>query len=139
MTQKTKKDNSGRNIRGPVQKNATDVAIAGAEEVHTYAIAISGDTTTTFVPFPVTEATGETVELARAIYRCSGGAPTLKVQKNAVDVTGFTGMACSSTQATTDPTNVGVTDKDEISVVCSAGAWTGWLYIGLVFTRAKVT
>jgi len=140
VTAKTKIFREIGNFLSGLQVAGSSVKVVGDsiefEFAHSYLINTAGDTSTTFVPFAVMEAAGNTVELARAVYRCSAGTPTIKIQKNGADATGFTGMSVSSTQGTTDPANVSVADKDEFTVVCTAGSWTGWLYVTLVFRRA---
>lgn len=107
------------------------------EETHAWALLGDGGTSTVFVPFAINEAAGETVQVSRVIYRCSSGTPTLKLQKNGVDLTGFTNLIASSIQATTDPADQDVTDKDELGLVCTAGSWTGWIYVSVLLTRSK--
>lgn len=107
------------------------------EEDHAWALLGDGGTSTVFVPFAINEAAGETVKVSRVIYRCQSGTPTLKLQKNGVDLTGFTNLIASSIQATTDPADQDVTDKDELGLVCTAGSWTGWLYVSVLLTRSK--
>lgn len=107
------------------------------EEVHTWAVLGDGGTSTVFVPFAINEAPGETVKVSRCVYRVSSGSPTLKLQKNGADLTGFEAMIASAVQGTTDPPDQDVVDKDELGLVCTANSWSGWIYVSVLLTRSK--
>lgn len=127
------------NFLGNLLKSGVAVLTKSAvwSETHTYAMLVDGSSSTVFVPFAVAIGSGEALALDRAVYRCNSGTPTVKVQKGGVDVTGFTGMSVTTTQAETNPTDVTLADKDELKVVCTAGTWTGWIYVTLVFKRTQ--
>lgn len=89
---------------------------------HTFAIA--GDVVVAVgdldyvVPFFIPEATGRTVKIVKAFYRInSGTSATVKLQNNGVDITGYTGIAVTTTTSTTDPADVNVVDRDLIALV----------------------
>lgn len=92
---------------------------------HTFAIqgdiaVPSGDID--FVPplfIPV--ATGRTVKLVKARHKINGGTnASVKLQKNGVDITGFTGITVTTTATTTDPADVTLADNDLIALVVTA-------------------
>jgi hypothetical protein len=94
---------------------------------HTYAITgeiivPSGDDA--FVlPFNVSLATGQTAAVVKCRYSInSGTSVTCKLQKNGVDLTGFTGITVTTTPASTDPADQAVVDDDELALVVTAVA-----------------
>lgn len=106
-------------------------------ETHTYALLGDGTTATIFTPHVVAKQAAETLQLFRATYRVSSGTPTVKLRNNGTDITGFTGMSVTATKASTTPTAVTLADLDELDMVCTAGSWTGFLYLTMTFTRTK--
>jgi hypothetical protein len=46
------------------------------------------------------------------------------VQKNDVDVTGFSGLSVTTTVATTNPANVSLADNDKLALIVTAVAGT---------------
>ena len=73
------------------------------------------------VPFFVPVYAGTYVKLVRARYRInSGTSATVKLQKNGVDITGFTGISVTTTAATTNPADVSLADDDLIALVVTA-------------------
>lgn len=95
----------------------------------TYAIAgeikVPVGQTDFLVPFFVSLGAGQTAELVKARHQINAGTSvTCKLQKNAVDITGFTGISVTTTPADTDPTDVALADNDEIALVVTAVAGT---------------
>jgi hypothetical protein len=96
---------------------------------HTWAISgeisvPSGDTD--FInPFFVSLASGQKMNLVKARYRInSGTSATVKLQKNGVDIAGFTGISVTTTTANTDPADIPLADDDQIALVVTAVAGT---------------
>jgi hypothetical protein len=93
---------------------------------HTFAVGgpiqvPAGDTD--YIPgFFVAAPTGmQTVNVAMARHRInSGTSVTVKLQKNGIDVTGFTGISVTTTSTTTDPTDVAVADGDYLQLIVTA-------------------
>jgi hypothetical protein len=84
----------------------------------------SGDTDF-FIPFFVSFASGQTAKIVSARYKInSGSSVTAKVQKNDVDVTGFSGLSVTTTVATTNPANVSLADNDKLALIVTAVAGT---------------
>ncbi len=77
------------------------------------------------VPFFISLGAGQTAELVKARHQINAGTSvTCKLQKNAVDITGFTGISVTTTPADTDPTDVALANNDEIALVVTAVAGT---------------
>lgn len=73
------------------------------------------------VPFFVSLAGGQTAELVKARHQINAGtSATVKLQKNGVDITGFTGISVTTTPADTDPADVTLVNNDEIALVVTA-------------------
>lgn len=94
---------------------------------HTYAIA--GEIRTPLgddyflIPFTVSLAAGQSAVVSSCRYSInSGTSVTCKIQKNGVDLTGFTGIAVSTTPTSTDPADQAVADNDELALVVTAVA-----------------
>lgn len=109
------------------------VTVNAAEKVHrlghTWAvpgeIAVPSGDTDYIVPFFVSLATGQTAALVKARYRInSGTSVTCKLQKNGVDVTGYTGISVTGTTAETDAADVSLADNDLLALVVTAVAGT---------------
>lgn len=84
----------------------------------------SGDTDF-LVPSPVTEGSLEVVTLDKVRYKInSGTSVTFKLQVNGADATGFTGLSATTTAATTDPTDVALSDLDLLAPVVTAVSGT---------------
>ncbi len=95
----------------------------------TYAIAgeikVPVGQTDFIIPFFVSLAGGQTADLVKARHQIqSGTSVTCKLQKNAVDITGFTGISVTTTPADTDPTDVALAENDELALVVTAVAGT---------------
>lgn len=76
---------------------------------------------TNYIPPMFVNAAGLTATLTAVRYVIRAGtSATFKVQKNGVDMTGFTGIAAGTTAATTTPTAVSVADGDAVAVVVTA-------------------
>lgn len=70
------------------------------------------------IPFFVSLPSGQTAKIAKCRYKInSGTSVTCKLQKNDVDVTGFTGMSITTTAATTDASDVTLADDDKVALV----------------------
>lgn len=75
------------------------------------------------VPFFVSLGAGQTADLVKARHQINvGTSVTCKLQKNGVDVTGFTGISVTTTPADTNPTDVALADNDELALVVTAVA-----------------
>ena len=88
---------------------------------HTWAFTGTATTSDTlpdiFIPVPA----GRTAKIVAVRHRCTSSSGTFKLQKNGSDVTGFTGIALSTTTTTTDPTDVSISNGDRINPVLTAG------------------
>lgn len=72
-------------------------------------------------PIFVSVAAGQTLKLVACKYKInSGTSATVKLQRNGVDVTGFTGLSVTTTAATSDPADVTLTDSDQLQLVVTA-------------------
>lgn len=97
--------------------------------VHTWTIpgevkVASGDTDY-IVPFYVRKLAGHNVKLHSCVRRINSGASaTVKLQKNGVDVTGFTGLTATTTTQTAAPTAVTLADLDMLALVVTAVSGT---------------
>ena len=68
---------------------------------------------------------GHTIKLVKARHRInSGTSVTCKLQKNGVDITGFTGISVTTTDTDTDPTDIVLADDDKIALVVTAVSGT---------------
>lgn len=77
------------------------------------------------MPFFVSLLTGQTAKLVKARYRInSGTSVTAKLQKNGVDIAGFTGMSITPAAAETDPADVTLADNDMLQLVVTAVSGT---------------
>ena len=95
----------------------------------TYAIAgeikVPAGQTDFIVPFFVSLAAGQTADLVKVRHQINAGTSvTCKLQKNAVDIAGFTGISVTTTPADTNPTDVALAENDEIALVVTAVAGT---------------
>ncbi len=106
---------------------------AGADKIYrigkTYAIGgeikVPVGQTDLLVPFFISVAAGQTVKLVKARHQIqTGTSVTLDVEVNGVGATGFTGLSVTTTPTDTDPTDVNLSDNDELSIVVSAVAGT---------------
>lgn len=72
-------------------------------------------------PVFVPVASGQTTKLIALRARINAGtSATVKLQKNGVDITGFTGIVVTTTAATTDPADVTLADNDLIALIVTA-------------------
>src|SRR5690606_24284698 len=72
-------------------------------------------------PFFVMLDTGQTAEVISCRHRInSGTSATVKLQKNGVDLTGFTNISVTTNAATTDPANQSLESGDRIGLVVTA-------------------
>ena len=77
------------------------------------------------IPFFVSFASGQTVKLVKARHIINDGTSvTCKLQKNGVDITGFTGISVTTTAADTDPADVTLADNDKLALLVTATAGT---------------
>jgi hypothetical protein len=92
---------------------------------HTFAVGgdivvPSGDTDY-IPPFFVNVPSGKLVNLVSCRHRInSGTSATVKVQRNGVDVTGFTGISVTTTATTTNPADIAIANNDMIAIVVTA-------------------
>jgi hypothetical protein len=96
---------------------------------HTWAIsgeiAVPSGDDDFIIPFFVSFASGQTASLVKARYRInSGTSVTCKLQRNDVDITGFTGISVTTTESNTDPTDVVLADDDKLSLVVTGVSGT---------------
>lgn len=72
-------------------------------------------------PFFIKFLAGQSAKFSMAMHRINSGDPiTVKLQKNGVDITGFTGISVSTTTTVTDPTDVALADGDMLQLVVTA-------------------
>jgi hypothetical protein len=95
----------------------------------TYAIAgeikVPVGQTDFLVPFFVSLAGGQTADLVKVRHQIQAGTSvTCKLQKNGVDITGFTAISVTTTAASVDPTDVALAEDDEIALIVTAVAGT---------------
>jgi hypothetical protein len=95
---------------------------------HTWAIsgdiAVASGDTNFILPFFVPVPAGQTVTLKSARYVLnSGTSVTAKLQKNAVDATGYTSISVTTT-ATTTSADVTIADNDKLALVVTAVSGT---------------
>lgn len=89
-------------------------AIAGS-------IAVPSGDTDFLVPALIRVHSNETVVIDSVRYVInSGTSVTFKLQQNGSDVTGFTGISCTTTAASTDPTDVALANNDKLAPVVTA-------------------
>lgn len=72
-------------------------------------------------PFFISLASGQSAKITSARHKINGGtSATVKVQKNGVDVTGFTGISVTTTSTTTNPADVTLAENDRLALVVTA-------------------
>lgn len=72
-------------------------------------------------PFYVPVKSSQSTKLVRARYKInSGTSVTAKLQKNGVDISGYTGISVTTTTAETDAADVALADNDVIALVVTA-------------------
>jgi hypothetical protein len=72
-------------------------------------------------PFFISLGSSETAKIVKCRYVLgTGTSATCKLQKNGVDVTGFTAISATTTAATTTATGVSVAEDDQIALVVTA-------------------
>lgn len=89
---------------------------------HTYAVVdkvkVPSGQKNFIIPFFVSTSGGQTIKLVKARHRINAGTSvTCKLQKNDVDITGFTGITVTQASADTDPTDVTLADNDKLALV----------------------
>jgi hypothetical protein len=68
---------------------------------------------------------GQTAKIISCIHSIyDGTSVTAKLQKNGADVTGFTSMNVTTTESTTDPTDVSLADGDKLAPVVTGVSGT---------------
>lgn len=88
---------------------------------HTFNIAGQIDTTTPIPGMVFDIPAGQTVTLVRARHMIlSGTSATVTLQKNGVDITGWTGISVSTTKTLLDGPDVAFADGDRFSLVVTA-------------------
>ncbi len=76
-------------------------------------------------PVFVRLATGQTAQLVSATHRINTGtSATVKVQRNGIDVTGFTGISVTTTTSTTNPADVVLASGDTLAIIVTATSGT---------------
>jgi hypothetical protein len=95
------------------------------ETSHTWtiggAIAVPSGDTNFINPMFVAALSGDTVTLDSVRYKInSGTSVTFKMQVNGSDATGFTGISCTTTAASTNPTDVALSNNDVLVPVVTA-------------------
>lgn len=84
-------------------------------------IAVASGDTDFILPFFIPEMAGTTTKIVAVRHRInSGTSATVKLQLDGVDVTGFTGISVTTTDATTNPADVDVTDGQRLALVVTA-------------------
>lgn len=110
-------------LQGPPGPAGTDGASISTafQTVHTFALTgeIKIDAGNDFIPpFYVLISATQTTSIARVRHKINSGTNVqCKLQRNGVDIPGFTGISVSTAAATTDPANVPLTDGDSIALV----------------------
>lgn len=116
-------DSDGRLV--VIGPNGGSLGFTTFETDHTWTVggtvAVPSGDTNFIPPMFVTNATGQTVSLARAKHKLnSGTSATVSVQRNGSNVTGFTDLTVTTTATTTNPTDVALTDGDTLAIVVTA-------------------
>ncbi|HET6999542.1 MAG TPA: polysaccharide deacetylase family protein [Solirubrobacterales bacterium] len=76
-------------------------------------------------PFIISLREGQTAKVVKVLHEIgSGTSATLKIQKNGVDLTGFTGIEVKAEKKTTDPADQAIADGDVIAPVVTAVSGT---------------
>ena len=117
----------GGGIWREISRNVAPVGGGTYRRGHTYAITgevkVPSGETDFLIPFFVDIAPGETKNIVKATYKINGGTSvTCKIQKNDVDITGFTGISVTTTKASTDPADVVLAAEDKLALVVTAVA-----------------
>lgn len=108
-----------------IETRLSDYVNVSRTEGHTFLIpgliAVPSGATDYIPPMFVTVPTGMTVKISktRQVIR-AGTSATFKLQKNGVDITGFTGIAATTTAGSTTPTAVTLANDDIISLIVTA-------------------
>jgi hypothetical protein len=92
---------------------------------HTWGIAgsvlVAAGDTDYIVPYFVSVATGQTAKLAKARFRInSGTSVSVKLQKNGVDIAGYTALSITPATSEVDAADVTLADNDTLSLVVTA-------------------
>ena len=96
---------------------------------HTWAISgevkvASGDTDF-ILPFFISMASGQTAQVVKARYKINSGTNcNVKIQKNDVDLTGFTNITVTQTAATTAPAAQSLAEDDKLALVVNSVSGT---------------
>ena len=95
------------------------------ETVHSWTIggtlAVASGDTNFIPPFFVTNATGQTVSLARCVHKInSGTSATVDVEVNGTPATGFGSISVTTSKTVTNPADVELADGDEVALVVTA-------------------
>jgi hypothetical protein len=73
------------------------------------------------LPMFVSFAAGQSASLVKCRYRINGGTSVVfKLQRNGVDVPGFTNITATTTSTNTDPVDVVLSDDDQLALVVTA-------------------
>ncbi len=88
-------------VSGPVA-----VPVAGADDIPPIIVPVRANTTVT---------------MTRVMHRIGAGtSATIKLQRNGVDITGYTGMVCTSALGTVNAADVTLVEGDTLSVIVTA-------------------
>lgn len=99
--------------------------------------AITGAVTAATLPGPfIFVPSGVTKKLLKIRYVTSAGSVAFKLQKNGVDIAGFTGLSATTTATTTDPADVTLADNDYITCVISSSTGGTDLSVTLVIEES---
>ncbi len=96
---------------------------------HTWAIsgeiAVASGDDDFIIPFFVPVPAGQTVKAVAARYVINSGTNcNVKIQKNGVDLTGFTNITATTTAASTDPADQTLANNDKLALVVNSVSGT---------------
>jgi hypothetical protein len=103
-------------------KKYVDDIVKSIRQGHTWGIsgeiAVASGDDNYLIPFYVSLTTGQSAKIVSARYRInSGTSVTVKLQKNGVDVIGFTNISVTTVDATTDSSDVELSNNDKLGLV----------------------
>lgn len=111
-------------VTGIGPQGAQGLAVGIYQTVNTYAIGGELSTTDFVPPFFFAKKDNQVSVLKKIIHRInSGTSATVKLQKNGVDISGYTGVSVTTTTATTSQ-DTSLVDGDMISLVITAVSGT---------------
>ena len=90
-------------------------------------------------PFFVSLATGQTMKVVKVRYKINSGTNcNIKLQKNGVDLTGFTNITVTTSEAETDPTDQALADDDKLALIVNSVSGTPTNLSFTVFIESTV-